>query len=40
MWLSNLGCEENVQAAWSNTGEAGVEGDVLAKIEKCGKDLN
>ena len=40
MWLSNPGCEEVVQAAWRNTDEAEGERNVLAKIKKCGKDLN
>ena len=40
MWLSNPSCEEVVQAAWRNTDEAEGERNVLAKIKKCGKDLN
>ncbi|KAK9997075.1 hypothetical protein SO802_021761 [Lithocarpus litseifolius] len=39
MWLSNRGCEEVVFSAWNNGGALGFGGDVLAKVEKCGKDL-
>ncbi|XP_075670084.1 uncharacterized protein LOC142639833 [Castanea sativa] len=39
MWLSNSSCEEVVVSAWGSGGEVGVEGDILGKIEKCGKDL-
>lgn len=39
MWLSNAGCEEVVQAAWNRTNGAGIETNLVAKVEKCGKDL-
>ena len=40
MWLSNTGCEEVVQAAWTSVGDFGSEEAILAKVEKCGKDLS
>ena len=40
MWLSNTGCEEVVQAAWTSVGDFGSEGAILAKVDKCGKDLS
>ena len=40
MWLSNTRCEEVVQAAWTSVGEFGSEGAILAKVDKCGKDLS
>ena len=39
MWLSNRGCEEVVFSAWNSGDTFGFEGGVLAKIDKCGKDL-
>ena len=39
MWLSNGGCEEVVFSSWNSGGELGFGGDVLAKVEKYGKDL-
>ena len=39
MWLSNSGCGEIVQAAWNHTNGAKPNREILAKIEKCGKDL-
>ncbi|XP_075675032.1 uncharacterized protein LOC142644270 [Castanea sativa] len=39
MWLSNSSYEEVVVSAWSSGGEVGVEGDILRKIDKCGKEL-
>ena len=40
IWLSNTGCEEVVQAAWTSVGDFGSEGAILAKVDKCGKDLS
>ena len=40
MWLSNRGCEEMVFSAWNSGDTLRFEGDVLAKIDKCGKDLS
>ena len=40
MWLSNPSCEEVVQAAWYCFGGVEFEGDVLKKVEKCGRDLS
>lgn len=39
MWLSNRGCEEVGFFAWNGDGTFRFNGDVLAKIDKCGKDL-
>lgn len=39
MWLSNRGCEEVVFSAWKGDRAFGFNGDVLAKVDKCGKDL-
>ena len=39
MWLSNRGCEEVVFSAWKGDGAFKFNGDVLAKVDKCGKDL-
>lgn len=39
MWLSNSGCEEIVQSAWNSTGGTGVDADIVAKVDKCGRDL-
>ena len=40
MWLSNRECEDMVFSAWNGGHALGFEGDVLAKIDKCGKDLS
>ena len=29
-----------VQAAWTSVGDFGSEGAILAKVDKCGKDLS
>ena len=39
MWLSNLSCEEVVYLAWGSRSGVRVEGEILNKIEKCGKEL-
>ena len=39
MWLSNSNCEEVVVSAWGGGSEIEVEGDILRKVEKCGKEL-
>ena len=39
MWLSNKGCEEVVFSAWKGDGAFKFNGDVLARVDKCGKDL-
>ena len=39
MWLSNLSCEEVVYSAWGSRSGVRVEGEILNKIEKCGKEL-
>ena len=39
MWLSNSSCEEVVVSAWGSGSEISVEGDILRKVEKCGKEL-
>ena len=40
MRLSNRECEDVVFLAWNGGDAFGFEGDVLAKIDKCGKDLS
>ena len=40
MWLSNPSCEVVVQAAWYCFGGVEFEGDVLKKVEKCGRDFS
>ena len=40
IWLSNIGCEEVVHSEWNSFGDFGYEGEILAKVDKCGKDLN
>ena len=40
MWLSNTGCEEVVHSAWNSIDGVGVDGEILAKVDKCGKDLS
>ena len=39
MWLSNSSCEEVVVSTWGSGCEVGYEGDILRKVEKCGKEL-
>ena len=39
MWLSNPGCEEVVYSAWNSRSGVGIGGDILCKVEKCGKEL-
>ena len=39
MWLSNSSCEEVVVSAWGSGSMVGFEGDILRKVEKCGKEL-
>jgi len=40
MWLSNRGCEDVVFSAWNSGDALEFEGNVLAKTDKCGKDLS
>lgn len=40
IWLSNTGCEEVVHLAWNSFGDFGYEGEILTRVDKCGKDLN
>ena len=40
MWLSNRGCEEVVFSTRNSGDTLRFEGHVLAKIDKCGKDLS
>ena len=40
IWLSNIGCKEVVHSEWNSFGDFGYEGEILAKVDKCGKDLN
>ena len=39
MWLSNRECEEVIFSAWHSGDNLGFEGDVLQRIDKCGKEL-
>ena len=39
MWLSHAGCEEIVHTAWNCIGYFEGNPNILAKIDKCGKDL-
>ena len=39
MWLSHAGCEEIVHAAWNCIGYFEGNSNILAKIDKCAKDL-
>ena len=39
MWLSNPGCEEVVCSTWGSRSGVGTEGDILCRVEKCGKEL-
>lgn len=39
MWLSNAGYEEIVQLVWNITGESDSKMDLIAKVDKCGRDL-
>ena len=40
MWLSNTVCEEVVHSAWNSIDGVEVDGEILAKVDKCGKDLS
>ena len=39
MWLSNPSCEEVVYSTSDSRSGVGIEGDILCKVEKCGKEL-
>ena len=39
MWLSNSRCEEIVRSARNSTDGAGIEANLVAKVDKCGRDL-
>ena len=39
MWPSNSSCEEVVFSAWGSGSGLGDGGDILRKVERCGKDL-
>ncbi|KAK9997852.1 hypothetical protein SO802_017455 [Lithocarpus litseifolius] len=39
MWLSNSSCKEVVVSAWGSGSEIDLKGDILRKVEKCGKKL-
>ena len=39
MWLSNSSCEDEVFSAWGSGSGHGDGGDILRKVERCGKDL-
>ena len=39
MWLSNLSCEEVVVLAWGSGSDGSLVGNILSKVEKCGKEL-
>lgn len=39
MWLSDFSCEEVVLSAWTSIDGFGVDGEILSKVDKCGKDL-
>ena len=39
MWLSNSSYEEVVVLAWGRGSDVGLEGNILSKVEKCGKEL-
>ena len=40
MWLSNSGYEEVVHSACNNIDGVEVDGEILAKVDKWGKDLS
>ena len=40
MWLSNSGYEEAVHSAWNSIDGVRVDGEILAKVDKWGKDLS
>lgn len=40
MWLSITGCEEVAHKAWNSIDGVEVDGEILAKVDKCGKDLS
>ena len=39
MWLSNSSCEEVVYSAWGSGSGLGDGGNILRKVERCGKVL-
>ena len=39
MWLSNSSYEEVVVLAWGSGSDVRLEGNILSKVEKCGKEL-
>ena len=39
MWLSNSSCEEVVVSAWGSGSDGSLVGNILSKVEKCGKEL-
>lgn len=39
MWLSHIGCEEIVHSAWNSISCFEGNLNILAKVDKCGKDL-
>ena len=39
MWLSNSSCEEVVVLAWGSGSDGSLVGNILSKVEKCGKEL-
>ena len=39
MWFSNSSCEDVVFSAWGSESGHGDGGDILRKVERCGKDL-
>ena len=39
MWLSNSRFEEIVQSARNSIDGAGIEVDLVSKVDKCGRDL-
>ena len=39
MWLSNSSCKETVQATWNHLIGVGINREILAEVDKCGKDL-
>lgn len=39
IWLSNSSCKEVVVSTWCSGSDVGLEGDILSKVENCGKEL-
>lgn len=39
MWLSDKGCDETIEAVWTNTNHVGPRIRVVNKVEKCGQAL-